>query len=190
METRMFRCHSEMREKGIMLYFSGPVCQSVVEGLGEMMRRKMACEERGLALAQRVFAVLVEQMQNIINYSDTVPPEVRCRSAEGMMGEGQVVVGRNESGFFITCGNPVLKDSEERIRQKIDTINRMNKDELKRYYKEQRRREPDDLSRGAGLGFIEMARKSGHPLAYSFEPISDTMSYFAVNVRIAGEANQ
>jgi hypothetical protein len=35
-----------------------------------------------------------------------------------------------------------------------------------------------------------MARKSGHPLAYSFEPISDTISYFAVNVRIAGEANQ
>ncbi|MFV0422606.1 SiaB family protein kinase [Oleidesulfovibrio sp.] len=184
METKMFQCHTEMHEQGIMLYFSGPVCQSVVEGLGEMMRQKMAREERGLAVARRVFAVLVEQMQNIINYSGTIP---LCAGVMPAMGEGQVVVGRKGSEFFITCGNPVLRATEPRIKEKIDTINRMNKDELKRYYKEQRRKEPDELSRGAGLGFIEMARKASHPLAYSFEPINDTMSYFAVNVRIAEE---
>ena len=44
----------------------------------------------------------------------------------------------------------------------------MTPDEKKAFYKEVRKKEPDETSKGAGLGFIEMARKSEYPVDFDF----------------------
>lgn len=174
----MLSFYKSMNREGVVLYFNGPISQSVVEGIGDMMRRKMAHEENGMQLAQKVFAVLVEQMQNVICYSQET-----C-VAETNIGTGQIMVGRAAEQFYVACGNPVSRDREHRIRDKIDTLNNMTREELKAYYKEQRRREPDKDSCGAGLGFIEMARKASQPLQYRFDPIDENTSFFAVKVHV------
>ncbi len=193
MKTGIFPYYASMQKKGVMLYFNGPVCHSVVEGVGAAMRRKMDNDECGHTVGLRVFSVLMEQMQNVVNYSGVrqksldIVDIAETADTAGLLGEGQIIVGCQDDEFFIICGNPIPKSSEERIRQKIDAVNAMNKEELKSYYKEQRRKGPDELSCGAGLGFIEMARKASQPLTYTFEPIDDTMSYFSVKVRISEE---
>ncbi len=206
----MLAFYETMNREGVVLYFNGPISQSVVEGIGDMMRRKMAYEENGMQLAQKVFAVLVEQMQNVICYAKEHegPPAEKekddagwCGNASGVavgacqafgnpasagpgMGTGQIMVGREGEQFYVSCGNPVNRKREARIKERIDTINSMSREELKAYYKEQRRKGPDEDSCGAGLGFIEMARKASRPLQYRFDPISDSMSFFAVKVHI------
>lgn len=179
----MLSFYESMNREGVVLYFNGPISQSVVEGIGDMMRRKMEYEQNGMQLARKVFSVLVEQMQNIICYSRDACP-VTHEGAEGAIGSGQIVVGRSEGQFYVACGNTVRRDREQRIRERLDALNAMSRDELKAYYKEQRRLGPDAESCGAGLGFIEMARKSSRPLQYRFDPIDDTTTFFAVTVHV------
>ncbi|GFM36560.1 SiaB family protein kinase [Desulfovibrio psychrotolerans] len=174
----MLSFYETMNREGVVLYFNGPISQSVVEGIGDMMRRKMAFEENGMQLAQKVFSVLVEQMQNVICYARESCTATEC------IGVGQIMVGRSGEQFYVACGNPVSRKREQRIRERIDTVNGMSREELKAYYKEQRRKGPDEDSCGAGLGFIEMARKASRPLQYRFDPIDDTTSFFAVKVHI------
>ena len=38
---------------------------------------------------------------------------------------------------------------------------------------------------GAGLGFIDIARKTGSPLEYHFEPLDDKNSFFLLKTSIS-----
>jgi hypothetical protein len=58
----------------------------------------------------------------------------------------------------------------------------MSRDELKVYYKECRKKKKTDSVKGAGLGFIDMARKSSRPLDYSITPIDGENSFFTMKV--------
>ena len=59
----------------------------------------------------------------------------------------------------------------------------MSKDELKALYKEQLRAEPEDGSKGAGLGFMEIARRASKPIEFDFTDLGD-YAFFALKATI------
>lgn len=181
MKMSLFKYYEEMQNEGVILYFNGPVSQSVVESIADLMRSKMRAEEAAMASVRRVFAVLVEQMQNIVRYSTE-----RQADNDGLPGEmahGQVVVGREPDGrFFVACGNKILTEDSGALREQIDRLQAMDRDELKAYYKERRRSLECASPKGAGLGFVEMARKAAQPLDYSISPVDGSTSFFSVKV--------
>jgi hypothetical protein len=184
-----------MEKEGVVLYFCGPICQGLVEGLGEVLRCKMASDKLAASIAHKVFSVLVEQVQNIVNYSSQKGVQASGEMYEMLLDEprlgvGQILVSHDKDGFIVSCGNSVTKDAEPKIREKIETVNNLNRDQLKAYYKEQRRRPSRPDSLGAGLGFIEMARKSSCPLTYSFDPLDNGMLFFVVNARLGKDGGK
>lgn len=181
MRMSLFKYYEEMHTDGVILYFNGPVSQAMVESIAELMRSKMRAEEAGMGSVQRVFAVLVEQMQNIVRYSSE--RHVDSPAHEGEMAHGQVVVGREEDGrFFVACGNTILSEDGTGLAEQIELLRSMNRDELKAYYKE-RRKQPDCCSvKGAGLGFVEMARKASQPLDFNIVPVDGSTSFFSMKV--------
>ena len=170
-----------MQKEGVILYFSGPVSQVVVESIAELMRSKMRAEDAGMGSVQRVFAVLVEQMQNIVRYSSE--RHVDNPEHQGEMAHGQVVVGRERDGrFFVACGNKILTEDGCVLSEQIQKLQSMNPDELKAYYKERRKKPDLSSAKGAGLGFVEMARKASQPLDYDIVPVDNCVSFFSMKV--------
>jgi hypothetical protein len=60
----------------------------------------------------------------------------------------------------------------------------MDKDQLKKFYQEKIREPLEKESKGAGLGLIEIARKSEvfQPLRYYFTTIDDCSCFFTLSV--------
>jgi len=161
----------------VMLCFSGPTSQGVVEGIGQALRREMEMEEAGMSTIQRVFSIFVELTQNIVNYS--------CEHAarggeEAELKHGVVVVGRCDGKFYIICGNKVRTTQCEKMLERFRFLQTLGKAELKEYYKRMRRQEPDMDSKGAGLGFIEMFRRASEPLECHVAPIDTDSVFFSV----------
>jgi len=181
MEYGLFRYYQEMQKEGAILYFNGPVSQGIVESIAESMRDKMRAEEAGMGSVQCVFSILVEQMQNIVRYSSE--RHVSQGVGEGEMAYGQIVVGRESDGcFFVACGNRIRVADECELVGHIETVRGMSKAELKAYYRE-RRKSPSPLSvKGAGLGFVEMARKSARPMDFNIVPLDCETSFFSMKV--------
>jgi len=181
MATNLYKYYEEMKEKGTILYFNGPVSQTMVEGLAGLMREKMRAEDAGMASVQRVFSILVEQMQNIVRYSSERSPHTS--QGLGEMAHGQVVVGReNDGSFFVACGNKVRAEDVDRLTSQLEALRTMGRQDLKAYYRERRRSLPDADSKGAGLGFIEMARQSSRPMDFDFVPLDCETSFFSMKV--------
>lgn len=179
MTSELFSYYENLRSRGVILYFNGPVSQAVVEGMAELMREKMRAEEAGLAVAQKVFAILVEQMQNIVRYS----AERGACSGSLALAHGQVVVGREECGrFFVACGNKISSADSDGLVRRIERIRSLSEQELKAYYREVRRAEQPEGALGAGLGLIEMARQAARPLDFSITPLDPDTAFFAMKV--------
>ena len=60
----------------------------------------------------------------------------------------------------------------------------MNRDELKAAYKEQLRNGPDSHSKGAGIGFIEIARRASKPIEFDFMDVDGEFAFFALKATI------
>jgi len=67
----------------------------------------------------------------------------------------------------------------------LEEINSLDKEGLKQLYKKQMREGRLSDKGGAGLGFIDIARKTGNKLEYHFLPIDETSSFFLLSSSIS-----
>ncbi|HYF85537.1 SiaB family protein kinase [Azospirillum sp.] len=172
----------DLDDKGILFSFSGYLSEGILYSLGEALREKMALEEADGPTIRRVFSVFVEQMQNIIRYSAEKMSGSAGRAVE--LSAGMVTIGVEDGKVFIVCGNTVRNGDVPRLKQRLDHLKSLDRNGIKSYYREQLREEPDDGSRGATLGLIEIARRASDPIDYDFNAMDADRSFFCLKVRV------
>ena len=84
----------------------------------------------------------------------------------------------------IITGNYIDNAKVESFKENIDKINGMTEEELKKHYRESLSNNELSHKGGAGLGMIDIARKSGHKLEYRFDQVNDNISFFSLIVKI------
>ncbi len=175
----LFKHKQELDSDGIIFSFSGPMNHEIIESIGCAIRVKIGEGAEGdKKVALKVFAIFVEQVENVINYSVEKDP-VACTHSFGI-----VVVGKKDGLFFISGGNRIESAKQVKLEKYLTSLAAMDKDELKVFYKKQRRAEKSGDSKGAGIGFIEMARKSSKPLEFNFQKIDEQHSFFTIKICI------
>ena len=178
-----FDLYKDLKKNGVIFCFCGPASQSVVEGIGDTLCQRMQLEGVGANVINKVFSVFIEQIHNILHYSAEKIPD--AKTVEGELRFGIVLVGMWEGKYYVRCGNFVPIMHVEALSRLLEQLRGMDKDELKALFKERRRSpEASDNSKGAGLGFIEMARKASEPLNYDFSTVDDATSFFSITATI------
>ncbi|MBF0161823.1 MAG: hypothetical protein HQL88_06010 [Magnetococcales bacterium] len=168
----------QAEEDGVLFCARGPMSQEVIEMLENVLKRQMEQERSDSNQTLRVFAIFVEQVQNIIRYSEE---RVCTSTGRGESGVGMVIVGRKQGHFFVSCGNLIKTTDRPPLEQQLVTIQGMNREQLRAYFKERGRSEPMAGSRGAGLGLIEMARRASD-FSFSFSPWDAALTLFSIRV--------
>ena len=128
-------------------------------------------------IQKRIYYIMVEGLQNITRHQD----EIEDGNEEY---PGIFSIQKQDNKYYVTTGNLVLNDKIPILKEKIKHINSLEKDELKKFHKEILRSGAISDKGGAGLGLIEMARKSSNKLISSFELINEKYSYFYLQTQI------
>ncbi|EXJ14072.1 SiaB family protein kinase [Imhoffiella purpurea] len=177
-----FRFHQKMVGEGVIFSFVGYLSEGILFSLGEALKQKMRLDATDANVTKRVFAIFVEQVQNIIRYSAE-----RLESDEGRPNElssGMITVGREEGHFFVVCGNCVLRDEGEALTRRLTALAAMDKDSIKTYYREKLREPAEEGSRGASIGLIEIARRSTRPIEFGLTELSGDRAFFCLKAFI------
>lgn len=171
-----------MDRDGVILSYNGPINQDIIEGLSSIVKEKLKYENLSMGTTMKVFSVFIEQVQNILFYSVNVTQNEFDN--KHTLKNGIIIIGKSQDGFFILSGNEVTEAQKKRLESKLEKLINLDKDALQKLYKEARRVESDEFSKGAGLGFLEMARKSSKPIQYTFTQISENKFLFSLNIII------
>jgi hypothetical protein len=180
----LFRINQDFDRQGIFLNLAGPLSQSLMVEMGGLMKTKMALEGSDANTIKKAFSVLVELNQNIIHYSAETGQVTTAGKIGCIEGCGIISVGRSKNSYFLLSGNLVENHKVEFLIQKLDRIREMTHKELKEEYHLRRKKGPDQDSKGAGLGLIEIARKAVLPLEFRFDRIDDRFSFFSLKTVI------
>jgi len=182
MKFDLYDFYQKVKTKKILYFYCGPIAHSSIEAASYTLRKHLEFEEAGNSTTQAVFSIFIEQAQNILNYSAEKLGDQEDNQ-ENELRIGVVVIGNEgDGGYFIYCGNRIYTKDIAQLKSKIEAVRNLSKEELKALYKETRRKEPEPGSKGAGLGLIEIARKSSRPLEYNFSTINKSFSFFSIRV--------
>lgn len=179
-----------LRRKRIMFCYCGYVTDAVLTGVGEALKQKMAIDEADTKTMRSVFAVFVEQMQNIMRYSaereppDEVDDEATREALHHGLRYGVIAIGHDGGVFFVDAGNLVLKHDVERLRAWLERIRASDKASLKALYREQLRAPREEAARGAGVGLIDIALRASKPIEFDFTEVSQQHAFFSLRAEI------
>jgi hypothetical protein len=95
------------------------------------------------------------------------------------------LVGREPDRYTIMSGNPLHKGKTGALKATLDRVNTLDKEGLKDLYRDIIQDTTISEKGGAGLGFVDMARKSGEKLDYGFADMSKDFSFFWLKVNVS-----
>lgn len=177
----IYDLHRTMMSQNLILVYQGDFTQETTKSILTMAERNLDSSGEDSTIKRKVFNVMVEALQNIVKHSDElVDGETRSHAAI-------FLIGREPNRYSIMSGNPIRKTNVDSLQKKLDQINTLDKDGLKELYKEIIKNTTISDKGGAGLGFIDMARKSGSKLEFSFPEMNTEYCFFCLKVNVPRE---
>lgn len=172
---------SGFSEQGILMCFNGSFTHGIIEEIGTAIRRYLEGEKLSSGSITDVFAVYIEQTQNVKNYLE------RRRFAPESRNAAVIVIGNAGGMYQVSSGNTIARSDIEDLTGRLETVNGLDKAGLRKLYKERIREPRDPSSSSAGLGLIDIARRASTKLEYSFQDIDEAYAFFSLSVSVAGE---
>ena len=169
--------HEEMVNNGFNLVYEGEFNHQITKMFTSMAERDMDKTNEEKAVKRRVFHVMVECLQNMTKHSDEY-------GEDSKIGNGMFIVGKKDDIYYVITANRVANDKIDSLKSSIDSLNKLSKEELTNLYKKQIREGTLSEKGGAGLGLIDIARKTGQKLDYQFLPLDDEFYFFLLKIRI------
>ena len=155
--------------------------QEVILKILSDLETKMDSFGESLKVTRKAFNIITEGLQNIVRYSDKLPDKATLPV---------FIYDRQAAKYSLIFGNLISQAKVPFLKQKIEVLNVEDSYGIQEMYKQviknNKNRDPDNEKdrNSAGLGFLEMARKSEQKFLYEFFPYDAHYSFFAFVVTI------
>ena len=172
--------HKNMTKNNLHLVYEGEINQSITRTLTSLAEQNLIEANEDIRVVRIVYHVMVECLQNIYKHTDS-----NTGDRPGKRSHGIILLGHTEGGYFVSTGNSVDQSKKDILIKLLDSINSKSIKELNEIYKSQILNGELSKKGGAGLGFVDISRKTGSKLDYKFETINEKNSFFILKTYIA-----
>ncbi len=169
--------YENLISKGISIVYIGKFNHSVIKMFSSMAEDDMRKGKIDLTTRKRVYHAIIEILQNMARHSDEI-------AEKGKVGRGLFMIGKKRDKYFIITSNKIKNSQIEKVESSLQTINNATLDELNEMHQHQLKYGSLSKKGGAGLGLIDIARKTSKNILYNFIPINKQYSYFLMKVVI------
>ncbi len=128
---------------------------------------------------KKVSFLLAECFQNIIRHAG-VEDSTKSKNANS----GFFLTRSIDDVYFITSGNLIKNENIANLKEKLDKVNSLDKNSLRALYVDVLANNNFSEKGGAGLGLIEIARKSGQKIEFVFDKLINNLSIFYNQVKL------
>lgn len=174
----IYEYYQNMLNNSIVLAYKGNVSNDLFNCILQIAETKLDKIEVQSKIKKKVFNILVEILQNIYHHFDEVENEKEEYYSVIFL------LAKKGSEYNIITGNHILNSKVPEFKKKLDEINAMNEEELRSIYRETLQGSMSEKG-GAGLGIIDIVRKSGEKLRYDFRSVNESYSFFSLEVKIS-----
>lgn len=168
----IYNNQKSVKESEINLIYEGIISHRITKTFASITEEKMEKDDESDPVQRKVFHVMVECLQNISKHANN------SKSFNESQKRGIVMVAKSIGKYSIVTGNHIENQKIPELKAVLDNLNILTKEELNLLFKTKLKNNVLSDKGGAGLGFIDIARKTGEKLIFDFVPINETFSYF------------
>ena len=158
-----------MKAYEITLAYEGEIDQAFIKAFISLAENNMSKQKEPEIIQKKVYHVIVESLQNIFRHASYPGP---------FQNRGIIFLCCNHSEYHVITGNIIDKKNKTELKDLINNINALSFDEINQLYKEKLKSGHLSDKGGAGLGFIDIRRKTGSELYCQFIPVSENHEFF------------
>ncbi len=168
---------SYIKEENIILHYYGKVHHEIIKALLYTLESYFNQSKLPRFLQKKTYNVMVECIQNIEKHAISI-------YHENFHKKGSILILNLEGNIHILSSNFINEEQKNILLKKQLEIKGKTKEKLRKIYKEQLISGTLSEKGGAGLGFIDIARKTNNNINFLFYPISEQLIIFTLQVII------
>lgn len=169
--------YDELQTNGIYLVYLGVFSHDITKMFTSMAEDDMDSKGERLSIKRRVYHVMVETLQNMTRHSDEI-------TSDASVGSGLFMIGRKNDSYYVITSNKVSNEKKESLEAALEDINNSSPETLRKMYLDQIKNGKLSSKGGAGLGLIDIARKTTGAHDYQFIPYDEENYFFILKVEI------
>jgi hypothetical protein len=174
----VYQLFSNLHNDNLSFVYQGSFNDEITERIIDISESTIAARHEQQKISNKVSFLLAECFQNVIRHGDLAMKSVSPDST------GIFVTRNIGKSYYISSANLIANKDVEDLRGKLEQLNLMTPEELKKLYLDVLAHNEISNKGGAGLGLIEMARKSGQKLEFEFEQVDKEFSYFYLQIKL------
>lgn len=160
----------------VLFAYANEINQLRVESLLRITESAVIDNGSKRKVMKRVGSVLIECLQNIA---------IHGTKNDNGSSASFVILFATKKGYRLCTGNLILQQDANLLAYKLDQLNTLNPNEIRKQYIETLCNQNYSYKGGAGLGFLTIAKKADGPIGYSTQPVDSRFAFFTCEVNIA-----
>lgn len=163
----------------VFLSYGGFLTQALISAMTEALEKEAQEHNISMSISNNIFTIFIELSQNMMNYSKTLDKETIQTNPEGL-----IMVSKDIDGnYYIDSQNVVDLDDKNKIEPKLKEVQSLDRDGIKKRYRELRRSGKNTHGKGGGIGIYEIAKRC-EKIDYDFKQINDNKYYYHIKTKI------
>jgi len=158
-----------------ILNYKGPIEFKTTEILLQKVKNDLEGHNIKKVLKKRVYNIMVECIENILRHN-AADPDTKIHP--------YIVLEKGAEEYLITAGNLITNDDVGLLKDRLNIVSNLNKEDLLKMYDNQINKEDVIIEDGAGLGIITIALKSNSKINYSFTTVNEQLSVFELQITV------
>lgn len=172
----------KLKDDELSFIYLGKFDNSVLGFATEILKGHMTLASDTEGKKNKMSFLMIESFQNILRYG------VLGRKENETSGE-IFIVRKTAGSYYVTTGNFVNNENIASTRAKLERVNSLTAEDLKKLFLETLQNKKISQQGGAGLGFMEMVRKTKEKLDFDFVELSPERSFFYFQLRLKDDSS-
>lgn len=166
--------HSLLNKENILILFNNSFSQESLLEIHSFLESQMA---ENTKVKRTIFNIMIEMFQNIVKHGAVT----NCASVDK---PGYFYIAETDTEYILATGNFVSNNYLKSLRGRLNYVNNLDEQSLNSFYDSRLFNFEINSSKSAGLGLIEIRKKSGNNLDFEFEKHDKDVSFYTLKVKI------
>ncbi len=206
----LHKCYEVLKEENVIFSHKGALDGDMIDVIIQLADKKLVKAKTRVRTKKKIINILIECLQNSFHYTSAylkenyVAEEALNSPSEANQQENNqetvpvidteqwteliespfMVLSQKENIYFIMTGNYITHEKAEILKKRIDEITALNDEELQDYYIKSLDKDELPKQGGAGLGLIDIIRRSKHNVSFEFKEVDENYQRFNLLIKV------
>lgn len=174
--------YNDLKRPHLTIFYTGPISGDLIDAILETVYKKLEKKETDVTLRKKVYGVANEALQNLVNHIESFSSSENEVTYE--LQECNFVVMFDGNQYSVSTSNFITNKKVQLLNMWLSEINNAGKEGLNELYNQILKNKQFSHKGGAGLGMVDIAKKSDGTLIFNFEKVDDKYSIFNLTVNV------